>query len=128
MVHARNVLGEELIPCCTKPMTGFFRTGACETGPDDHGRHVVCAVMTPEFLRFTVSIGNDLVTPQPEFGFPGLQAGDRWCLCAERWREAYEAGEAPPVLLSACHETALDFVSLEMLQEHALPEGGDFAG
>jgi uncharacterized protein (DUF2237 family) len=125
MAHARNVLGEPLQSCCNDPKTGFFRTGYCETGPDDHGVHTVCALMTPEFLRFTVQAGNDLVTPQPGFGFPGLKAGDRWCLCAARWLEAYEAGEAPPVVLEACHERTLDVVPLELLKEHAVEQPSD---
>ena len=97
----RNVLGEPLISCSTSPLTGFFRDGCCRTGPDDVGVHTVCAVMTPEFLEFTVAAGNDLVTPHPEWNFPGLVVGDRWCLCAARWLEAFHAGKAPPVVLDA---------------------------
>ena len=119
MTGAKNVLGEPLAVCCTAPRTGFYRTGRCDTGPGDVGLHVVCARMTAEFLAFSVAHGNDLVTPVPQFGFPGLRPGDRWCLCAERWKEAYEAGVAPPVVLEATHMSALEFVSLEELQEHA---------
>jgi uncharacterized protein (DUF2237 family) len=117
---AKNVLGEPLQTCCTSPMTGFYRTGRCDTGPGDDGIHVVCAQMTREFLSFTRSRGNDLSTPVREFGFPGLQPGDRWCLCASRWKEAMRAGAAPPVVLAATHISALEFVSLEELMEYAL--------
>ena len=103
-----------------EPRTGFFRDGHCHTGPQDLGSHTVCAQLTTEFLRFSVARGNDLVTPRPEFGFPGLRPGDRWCLCVARWAEALEAGVAPPVLLSATHERALDVVTLAQLQAHAL--------
>lgn len=116
----RNVLGEKLIACSLRPLTGFFRTGCCETGPMDGGAHVVCAEMTAEFLAFSKSRGNDLSTPMPAFGFPGLQPGDRWCLCAARWREALDAGAAPKVLLAATHERALEYVDLEDLKRHAL--------
>lgn len=116
----RNVLGGPLIPCSTSPLTGFFRDGCCRTGPDDVGVHTVCAVMTPEFLEFTVAAGNDLVTPHPEWNFPGLVAGDRWCLCAARWLEAYHAGSAPPVVLEATHEKSLDVVPFELLKKHAV--------
>jgi len=101
------------------PLTGFFRDGCCNTGPGDRGRHLVCARMTYEFLEFSRSRGNDLVTPHPEFGFPGLKAGDRWCLCAMRWKEAYEAGVAPPVELESTHQSALEFVTLDQLKSHA---------
>jgi uncharacterized protein (DUF2237 family) len=101
-------------------MTGFYRTGSCETGPQDLGTHVVCAHVTAEFLSFSRERGNDLTTPVPAFGFPGLKPGDRWCLCASRWREALEAGVAPRVVLAATHENALDFVSIEDLKRHAL--------
>jgi uncharacterized protein len=120
MTAARNVLGDKLEICCTSPMTGFYRTGTCETGPMDAGTHVVCAQVTEEFLLFSRSRGNDLMTPAPEHGFPGLQPGDRWCLCATRWREALEAGVAPPVILAATHEAALRYVSLLDLKRHAL--------
>lgn len=117
--NAKNVLGKPLETCSTSPMTGFYRNGCCDTGPGDMGVHVVCAQMTDKFLEFTQKQGNDLSTPIPEFGFPGLVAGDRWCLCAARWKEAMEAGVAPPVVLEATHMSALEFVSLEELQEHA---------
>jgi uncharacterized protein len=120
MSRGKNVLGETLESCCESPMTGFYRTGCCETGPGDDGLHVVCAQMTREFLRFSKASGNDLSTPMPGFGFPGLKAGDRWCLCAGRWKEAFEAGMAPPVVLAATHMSALEFVSLEELQIHAV--------
>jgi uncharacterized protein (DUF2237 family) len=119
-IPVRNVLGGPLATCCTSPMTGFFRTGSCETGPQDLGTHVVCAQVTAEFLEFSRSRGNDLVTPVPAFGFPGLKPGDKWCLCASRWREAFEAGVAPPVVLAATHENALHFVSLDDLKCRAL--------
>lgn len=118
----RNVLGGPLETCCTSPLTGFYRTGKCETGPDDIGTHVVCARMTAEFLAFTKSRGNDLSTPAPWFRFPGLKPGDQWCLCVSRWKEALEAGVAPPVILEATHEKALEVVSLADLKRHALPE------
>jgi uncharacterized protein (DUF2237 family) len=120
MSRGRNVLGEPLEMCCESPMTGFFRTGCCETGPGDDGLHVVCAQMTREFLRFSKSRGNDLSTPRPESEFPGLKPGDRWCLCAARWKEAFEAGVAPPVVLTATHISALEFVTLEELQSKAV--------
>ncbi len=116
----RNVLQEPLKPCGVEPLTGFYRTGSCETGPEDAGVHVVCSRVTQEFLDFSTSRGNDLVTPRPEYGFAGLKAGDRWCLCAARWREALEAGVAPPVILESTHERALEVVELETLQAHAL--------
>ncbi|MGA1599855.1 MAG: DUF2237 family protein [bacterium] len=115
----KNVLGVELEPCGTDPMTGFWRNGCCETGPEDRGRHTVCAEVTAEFLEFSRAQGNDLSTPRPEFGFPGLRPGDRWCLCAARWREAYEAGKAPRVFLARTHEKTLELVALEVLQEFA---------
>ena len=117
---ARNVLGEPLQSCSTAPLTGFFRSGCCDTGPEDRGLHVVCAQVTAEFLVFSRSRGNDLITPMPAYRFPGLKPGDRWCLCAARWREALEAGVAPPVLLAATHERALEVVSLADLKRHAL--------
>jgi uncharacterized protein (DUF2237 family) len=115
----KNVLGVELEPCGTDPMTGFWRNGCCETGPEDRGRHTVCAEVTAEFLEFSRAQGNDLSTPRPEFGFPGLRPGDRWCLCAARWREAYEAGKAPRVFLARTHEKTLELVALEVLHEFA---------
>lgn len=117
---ARNVLGGPLATCCTAPMTGFYRDGNCHTGPQDAGTHVVCARVTQAFLAFSVARGNDLVTPVPQFRFPGLKPGDKWCLCALRWKEAFAAGVAPPVVLAATHEKALDFVTLEDLKRHAL--------
>jgi hypothetical protein len=120
MSTARNVLGEALLPCGDEPLTGFYRDGCCNTGPDDLGRHVVCARMTTEFLDFSRSRGNDLTRPVPAAGFPGLRPGDRWCLCAARWQEALEAGVAPRVVLRATHEAALEHVALEDLKRHAL--------
>lgn len=116
----RNVLGGELETCSTNPITGFFRDGCCRTGPDDVGLHILCAEMTAEFLAFSKLAGNDLSTPHPEFHFPGLQPGDRWCLCVLRWKEALEAGVAPPVFLSATHVSTLEFVDLDDLKAHAL--------
>jgi uncharacterized protein (DUF2237 family) len=117
---ARNVLGGPLATCCTAPLTGFYRDGSCHTGPQDLGTHVVCAQVTSEFLEFSVARGNDLVTPVPQFHFPGLNPGDKWCLCALRWKEALDAGVAPPVVLAATHEKALEFVSLDDLKRHAV--------
>jgi uncharacterized protein (DUF2237 family) len=117
---ARNVLGGPLASCCTDPVTGYFRDGYCHTGPQDRGSHTVCARVTDEFLAFSRTRGNDLSTPRPEFGFPGLKAGDRWCVCVARWREAFVAGVAPPVVLAATHERALDVVTLEELARHAV--------
>jgi uncharacterized protein (DUF2237 family) len=116
---ARNVLGGELEPCSTQPMTGFFRNGCCETGPHDTGMHTVCAVMTAEFLAFSRAAGNDLSTPRPDLGFPGLKPGDRWCLCAPRWAEALEAGMAPLLILEACHEETLAIAPLGVLKDFA---------
>ncbi|GIK85019.1 MAG: hypothetical protein BroJett026_05000 [Betaproteobacteria bacterium] len=116
----RNVLGGRLAPCSMSPRTGFFRDGCCNTGPDDVGLHVVCAQVTREFLAFARREGNDLVTPVPEFGFPGLAPGDRWCVCAGWWRRAYEAGVAPPVVLEATHEETLAVIPLSILEEHAV--------
>ncbi len=120
MAKPMNVLGGELASCCTSPITGFYRNGYCETGADDRGVHVVCAQMTEAFLTFTKSQGNDLSTPAPMFGFPGLKPGDKWCLCASRWKEAFDAGVAPPVDLSATHIRTLEYVSLDQLKQHAL--------
>lgn len=117
---ARNVLGGPLAACSTSPVTGFYRDGCCHTGPNDVGSHTVCAVMTEEFLVFSKKRGNDLSTPRPEYEFLGLKAGDRWCLCVTRWREAHEAQCAPQVVLAATHERALDVVDLQALQAHAL--------
>ena len=116
-----NVLGSELQTCCTAPMTGFFRTGVCVTGPQDLGTHVICAQITAEFLTFTKSQGNDLSTAVPAYNFSGLKPGDKWCLCASRWREALMAGVAPPVDLMATHSSALNIVSLADLQQHSIP-------
>jgi uncharacterized protein (DUF2237 family) len=120
MPRATNVFGQPLQPCCTDPVTGFYRTGYCDTGPEDRGLHLVCAEMTAEFLEFSRLRGNDLSTPSPEFGFPGLSPGDRWCLCVERWKEALEADVAPPVVLEATHISTLEFVSLEELSARAV--------
>lgn len=116
---ARNVLGGELIPCSLDPVTGFYRNGCCETGPQDLGLHTVCAVMTDAFLAFSKATGNDLSTPRPDYAFPGLKAGDRWCLCAGRWKEALDAGLAPPVVLEASHEEMLAIVTLGVLKDNA---------
>lgn len=116
----RNVFGEPIEPCGLDPLTGFFRDGRCNTGAADRGRHVVCAKMTAEFLEFSAQMGNDLVTPRPEAGFPGLSPGDRWCLCAARWLEAFEAGVAPPVFLRATHEAVTEIVPLVDLKSRAL--------
>jgi uncharacterized protein len=115
-----NVVGGDLLPCSTEPLTGFYREGCCSTGPEDVGSHTVCAVMTDAFLEFSKAAGNDLSTPQPGWGFPGLKDGDRWCLCASRWLEAYEAGCAPAVVLGATHARALDVVPIEALTAHAV--------
>jgi uncharacterized protein (DUF2237 family) len=120
MADDSNVLGGRLEPCSDEPRTGFYRDGCCNTGPDDFGLHVICVRMTAAFLAFSAARGNDLSTPQPEAGFLGLKPGDRWCICAGRWREALDAGVAPPVVLSATHEEALAVVALEDLQRHAL--------
>lgn len=117
----RNVLGTDLQPCSFDPMTGYYRTGCCESRGDDPGMHVVCAVMTDEFLAFSKSRGNDLSTPAPQYGFPGLRHGDQWCLCASRWQEAFEAGCAPHVVLEATHVSALEFCDLDALKAHARP-------
>lgn len=114
-----NVVGGELQPCSSEPLTGFFRDGCCSTGPEDAGSHTICAVMTAEFLEFSRLAGNDLSTPRPEWGFAGIQPGDRWCLCASRWLEAYEAGQAPEVVLGATHARALEVVPIEALTSHA---------
>jgi len=118
---ALNVLGNDLEPCSFDPLTGFYRDGCCESGGDDPGVHTVCAVMTLEFLEFSRAQGNDLSTPMPEHGFRGLVPGDRWCLCASRWQEAYEAGMAPLVNLTATHARTLEWCSLAALQAHEAP-------
>jgi uncharacterized protein (DUF2237 family) len=116
----KNVFGEPLQTCSDRPLTGFYRTGCCHTGSEDVGLHTVCVEVTAAFLAFSKSRGNDLSTPQPDFGFPGLQPGDRWCLCAARWREALEAGGAPRVILGATHEATLEIVDLDDLKRHAI--------
>ena len=115
-MHDKNVLGTELQMCCSDPLTGFYRNGVCATGPTDYGTHIVCAMMTQQFLDFSKSKGNDLITPREEYSFPGLKHGDRWCLCISRWVEAYSSGVAPPIDLEATNERALDYVSLEVLK------------
>ena len=112
-----NVLGTELKPCCQNPLTGFYRDGYCRTGPEDHGLHTVCVEVTQAFLDFSIRTGNDLSTPRPEYDFPGLVPGDRWCVCVERWHEAFMAGCAAPVVLEACHISALEFVDRESLKK-----------
>ena len=121
----RNVLGEDLEPCGTDPVTGFYRDGSCTGGPEDIGVHAVCAVMTTEFLEHQRSVGNDLSTPRPEWRFPGLQPGDRWCVVAARWRQAYDEGVAAPVVLASTHERALDVIPLDWLREHAVDVPSD---
>jgi len=122
MRRAKNVLGTELQTCSVDPMTGFFRDGCCQTGPEDLGLHTVCAEMTEEFLKFSKQRGNDLSTPNEAWGFPGLQPGNRWCLCVLRWKEALQADMAPRVVLDATHMSVLEFVDLEDLQRHAVEE------
>ena len=118
----QNVLGGPLQPCSVDPMTGFYRTGCCETGPDDLGSHTVCVRVTEEFLAFSRAVGNDLSTPMPEHGFPGLKDGDQWCLCAPRWQEALDAGQAPRVILDATHAGALQYCGLDDLVSHAVED------
>jgi uncharacterized protein (DUF2237 family) len=115
-----NVLGQPLEECGTDPITGFFRDGCCTTGPEDLGSHTVCAVMTTEFLAHQSSVGNDLVTPRPEFAFPGLKPGDRWCVVAARWLQAYHAGAAAPVVLASTHQRSLETIPLTVLRTHAV--------
>ena len=117
---ATNVLGSDLQPCGLDPLTGFYRNGCCDTGGEDQGVHTVCVQVTGEFLAYSARVGNDLSTPHPEYGFPGLQPGDRWCLCAERWQEALEGGMAPPVVLEATHRATLEWVSLGELRRYAV--------
>jgi uncharacterized protein (DUF2237 family) len=120
MTEVKNVLGEKLALCCSSPVTGFYRDGFCQTGDRDRGIHVICAEVTDEFLAFTKAQGNDLGTPAPMFNFPGLKTGNRWCLCASRWKEALEAGVAPLVDLAATHEAALKIVSLDQLKKYSI--------
>ena len=117
-MNAKNVLGTELAPCSYDPLTGYFRDGCCNTDASDHGSHLICVRVTAEFLHFSKAAGNDLVTPLPQHRFTGLEPGDRWCLCALRWREALEAGVAPPVVLEATHANALQFVTMAQLEKH----------
>jgi uncharacterized protein (DUF2237 family) len=117
----RNVLGTPLVPCSLDPLTGWFRDGCCRTDAHDHGSHVVCCRVTVEFLNRQLEAGNDLITPRPEYRFPGLEPGDQWCVCALRWREAYEQGYAPPVVLQSTHERALEFVLLDWLRRAGEP-------
>jgi uncharacterized protein (DUF2237 family) len=123
----RNVLGGPLEPCGTEPMTGFYRTGVCSSGPEDVGSHTVCAVVSAEFLRVQRELGNDLSTPRPEYGFPGLRPGDRWCVVAARWLQAYQAGAATGVVLAATHARALEVVPLEALRQHAVDVPDDLS-
>ena len=118
--QSMNVLGEPLIVCCENPITGFYRNGRCDTGPEDHGVHTVCVRVTSDFLEYSASVGNDLSTPFPEFGFPGLTDGDRLCLCLSRWKQAYDAKVAPQIYLASTHEASLDLVPLEVLIEFAV--------
>lgn len=120
--QAKNVFGEKITLCSENPLTGFYRDGCCDTGPEDRGNHMVCAIMTEEFLEFSKSMGNDLSTPLPQYNFPGLAPGDRWCLCVMRWKEAFDAGKAPKVVLEATNEKALDFVTMEELLKCAWKE------
>jgi uncharacterized protein len=124
-VDELNVLGQPLEPCGTDPVTGFYRDGSCACGPEDVGRHAVCAVMTAEFLEHQRLVGNDLITPRPEWGFPGLRPGDRWCVVAARWGQAYGAGVAAPVVLASTNQKALEVVPLAWLREHAVDVPAD---
>jgi uncharacterized protein (DUF2237 family) len=121
----RNVIGGTLLECSAEPLTGFYRDGCCATGPEDIGSHTVCVMVTEEFLSFSRRVGNDLSTPQPQLGFSGLGPGDRWCVCAARWLEAHEAGAAPPVLLGATHERALDVIEIDTLLAYAVEPESD---
>ena len=117
--EAKNILGTKLESCCFEPKTGFYRDGFCNTDHNDHGRHVVCAIMTDEFLEFSKKMGNDLITPIPEYDFPGLKSGDKWCLCILRWKEALENNIAPKVILESCHQKCLEYVSIDDLKNNA---------
>ena len=119
-INRLNVLGEPLSSCCFDPITGYFRNGFCHTAVTDLGQHTMCAQMTSDFLNFSQKVGNDLITPLPEVGFPGLTPGDFWCICVTRWVEAYEAGHAPPIKLNACHNAVLHYVPLNILVEYAV--------
>lgn len=120
MAEEKNVFGEELKSCNTSPMTGFYRDGCCRTGPEDLGLHIVCTQVTEEFLNFSREVGNDLTTPRPEFEFPGLKPGDKWCLCAMRWKEALDNDMAPPVILESTHESVLELIPFEELKRYAI--------
>lgn len=120
MPKDKNVFGEELETCSTNPMTGFFRDGCCREDSQDLGMHIVCTEVTEDFLQFSKAVGNDLSTPRPEFEFPGLKPGDRWCVCALRWKEAMDNGVAPPVVLASTHESVLEIISIEDLKRHSL--------
>ena len=124
----RNVLGGPLQPCSTDPLTGFYRTGTCSSGPEDVGSHTVCAVVSAEFLDLQRRLGNDLSTPRPEYGFPGLRPGDRWCVVAARWMQAYQAGAAAGVVLAATNARALEVVPMEALRQHAVDVPDDLSG
>ncbi len=119
LFKSKNVFGEKLKPCSTDPVTGFYRTGCCDSDAEDRGKHLVCTIMTNEFLLYSKSRGNDLSTPVPQYNFPGLNEGDKWCLCAMRWKEAYAAGIAPLVVLEATNENVLSYIPMEALLEHA---------
>jgi uncharacterized protein (DUF2237 family) len=121
----RNVIGGALLRCSAEPLTGFFRDGCCATGPEDVGSHTVCTIVTEQFLSFSRRVGNDLSTPQSQFGFPGLRPGDRWCVCAARWLEAHDSGCAPPVLLAATHERALELIEIDTLLAYAIEPESD---
>ncbi len=120
MFESKNVFGKELIPCSHDPKTGFFRDGCCNTSHEDQGMHTVCVVLTDDFLEFSKAKGNDLITPNPNYGFPGLKTGDKWCLCAPRWVEAYKEGKAPQVVLESTHEETLAIIPLEVLKEFSV--------
>src|SRR6202043_1884281 len=121
--RGKNVLGQPLATCGCNPMTGFYRTGCCETGPEDYGVHTICCIVDAPFLAASKALGNDLSTPMPQYGFAGLKPGDRWCVCAARWKEAFDAGRAPDVVLEATHAVTLQVVSLDDLKKHAAPAG-----
>lgn len=126
--RGKNVLGTELVPCSMDPVTGFYRNGCCDTGAQDVGLHIICIEATEDFLNFSMSVGNDLSTPNPMYQFPGLKPGDRWCLCALRWKEALASSVAPKVVLESTHMSMLEFVDLEVLQENAVDSSGTDEG